>query len=283
MPTPYVRKCERARNCNGRWRKKRSDSGRKRNKDLSAIHGYGWNPQLPDHRDHNFSMLSGLALPPLVDLRDQDSPIEDQLALGSCTSFATGAAFRFDMRKQGLSDFVISHLFEYYNSRSKNSKGVDSGATIRGAIKAVNTYGLCPESEWPYDIAKFTSKPPTQSYKDALQDRALKYQAVSQNLTVMKNCLAQGLPFVIGISVYESFESQQVANTGMVPLLKNSDRLLGGHAVLICGFRNSDMSFIFRNSWGVSWGDQGYGYLPYAYLLDSGLASDFWVIQVVGK
>lgn len=243
---------------------------------------YGWNPSLPDRRDHKFSMLQGLSLPPLVDLRGQDSPIEDQGDLGSCTSFAAGAAFRFDMRKQGLQDFVPSHLFEYYNSRARNQKTVDSGATIRGAIKAVNTYGICPESEWPYDISKFASKPPTQSYKDALQDRALKYQSVAQNITVMKNCLAQGLPFVIGVSVYESFESQAVEQTGMVPLPKNSEQLLGGHALLVVGYRDKDLQFIVRNSWG-NWGDGGYCYLPYAYLLDSGLSSDFWVIQTVGK
>lgn len=250
---------------------------------MSATHGYGRIRDLGDFRDHKFSMLQGLTLPSLVDLRNQDSPIEDQGQLGSCTSFAAGAAFRFDMRKQGLSDFVPSHLFEYYNSRSRNQKSVDSGATIRGAIKAINTYGLCPESEWPYDISKFASKPPTQSYKDALQDRAIKYQAIAQNITVMKNCLAQGLPFVIGISVYQSFESQIVANTGMVPLPKNSERLLGGHALMVCGYRDSNLTFIVRNSWGSGFGDGGYIYLPYAYLLDSGLSSDFWCIQTVGK
>lgn len=254
-----------------------------RNKDLTATHGYGWKPSLPDHRDYKFSIRADLTLPPLVDLRDQDSPIEDQGQLGSCTSFAAGAAFRFDLRKQGLQDFVPSHLFEYYNSRAKKEKSVDSGATIRGAIKAVNTYGICPESEWPYDISKFASKPPTQSYKDALQDRALKYQAVSQNITVMKNCLAQGLPFVIGISVYQSFESQAVASTGKVPLPKNNEQLLGGHALLCLGYRDKDLQFIVRNSWGSGFGDGGYVYLPYAYLMDSGLSGDFWVIQTVGK
>jgi|SRR5579872_1974688 len=282
MPTPYVRKRERARNRNGRWRKKRSDSGRKRKNNL-ATHRYGWNPQLPDRRDHKFSMRADLALPPLVDLRDQDSPIEDQGQLGSCTSFATGAAIRFGRRKEGLPDFVTSHLFLYYNSRSWYSKGTDSGATIRDAVKAAANQGDCPETDWPYLIDQFAVKPPARAYLDAKTDRALKYQAIPQNLTAMKNCLAQGLPFVIGISVYESFESDTVAQTGMVPLPKNNEQLLGGHALLCLGFRDKDLQFIVRNSWGSGFGDGGYVYLPYAYLLDSGLSSDFWVIQTVGK
>lgn len=246
-------------------------------------HRLGWVPDLPDHRDHKFSMLEGLPLPSLVDLRGQDSPIEDQGPLGSCTSFAAGAAFRFDLRKQGLQDFVTSHLFEYYNSRPRNQKGVDSGASIRAAIKAVGTYGICPETEWPYEINRFAAKPPPKSYTDALQDRAISYLRVSQGLTAMKNCLAQGFPVVIGISVYESFESHTVETTGMVPMPGLSEQLLGGHALLVVGYRDSDQHFIVRNSWGTGFGDGGYIYLPYAYLGDSNLASDFWTVRLIGK
>jgi C1A family cysteine protease len=250
---------------------------------LKAKHGLGYIPDLGDHRDHTFKVAADLALPPLVDLRDQDSPIEDQGQLGSCTSFATGAAIRFARRKEGLPDFVTSHLFLYYNSRSIFSKSADSGATIRDAIKAAGKTGDCPESEWPYNISQFAVKPPAQCYTDALQDRALKYQRIGQSLVQMKNCLAQGLPFVIGISVYESFEGQQAEQTGMIPLPKNNEQLLGGHALLVLGYRDSDLHFIVRNSWGANFGDSGYVYLPYAYLQDTNLASDFWCIQAVGK
>src|SRR5882757_4164271 len=124
-----------------------------------AQHGLGRNPDLGDQRDHHFKMLEGLVLPTLVDLRDQCPPIEDQGSLGSCTSFASGAAIRLARKRQRLSDFVTSHLFLYYNSRSNNSKLVDSGATIRDAIKAASKQGDCPETEWPYDISKFMVGP----------------------------------------------------------------------------------------------------------------------------
>lgn len=246
-------------------------------------HAYGYIPDLPDRRDHKFPMAADLALPPMVDLRSQDSPIEDQGSLGSCTSFAVGAAIRFARRKESLPDFVTSHLFLYYNSRPFFSKGVDSGATLRDAVKAAARLGDCAETDWPYDISKFAVRPPAQAYTDAMQDRALKYQRIPQNIQQMKNCLAQGFPFVVGVSVYDSFESQQAETTGFIPLPKNSESLLGGHALLVMGYRDSDLHFIVRNSWSNSWGDKGYCYLPYAYLQDDGLASDFWCIQAVGK
>lgn len=248
-------------------------------------HSYGRNRDLHDDRDLKYSapIVHLQALPPSVDLRPQDSPIEDQLNLGSCTSFASGAAFRFDLRKQGLSDFVISHLFEYYNSRAKSEKHSDSGATIRDAIKALNTYGICPETEWPYNIEAFASKPPKRAYDDAKKDRAVTYQRVSQVLAQMKGCLASGLPFVIGIDVYQSFESQEVASTGVVPMPSQDEQLLGGHALMVCGYSDADQRFYVRNSWGSGFGDKGYAYLPYQYLEDRNLSSDFWVVQTIGK
>jgi C1A family cysteine protease len=246
-------------------------------------HGYGRIPDLGDQRDYKLSIPEKVVLPTSVDLRPDDLPVEDQLNLGSCTSFATGSALRFDRKKQGLNDFVMSHLFEYYNSRPRREKNVDSGASIRDAIKAAALYGICPESEWPYTIAKFASRPPKECYTDALQNRAIKYQRVAQNLVQLKSCLALGLPIVIGFTVYESFESDHVAHTGMMPLPKNNEQVLGGHAVLVVGYRDNDLRFIVKNSWGVNWADWGYFYMPYAYLLDRGLSSDFWVIQTVGK
>lgn len=243
---------------------------------------YGYIPDLKDRRDHSFQMAD-IPLPPMVDLRDQDSPIEDQGSLGACTSFATGAAIRLCRRKESLPDFVTSHLFLYYNSRGIFSKGSDSGASIRDAIKAAAKYGDCQETDWPYDISQFAVRPNAQAYQDALQDRALQYMRITQNLNQMKNCLSLGYPFVVGVSVYESFESNQAANTGFIPLPDMNEQLLGGHALLVVGYRDSDWHFIVRNSWGTGFGDKGYIYIPYVYLCNPNLASDFWYIQAVGK
>ena len=245
---------------------------------------YGWHPDRPDHRDHLYAAPGPLlqTLPPAVDLRPQCPPIYDQQALGSCTANAIAGAIEFDQRRQGLPEATPSRLFIYFNERQmEGTTSVDSGARIRDGIKSVNRMGECPETLWPYDISQFAVKPPLICYQNALAHRVLKYQRVLQNLNQMKACLAGGYPIIFGITVYQSFESPDVMQSGDVPMPGLFESALGGHALVACGYSDADQRFYFRNSWSTSYGQQGYGTIPYTYLLDSGLAADFWTIQVV--
>ena len=247
---------------------------------------YGWIPDLPDERDHIYAapprFLSDL--PPATDLRPQCPAVYDQGMLGSCTANAIGGAVEFDRIKQKLADFVPSRLFIYYNERViEGTVGSDSGAQLRDGIKSVASQGACPEPEWPYDIAKFTQKPPAKAYADAKTDRAVSYQSLIQDLNQMKGCLASGYPFVFGFTVYESFESMEVARSGHAPLPAPSERAIGGHAVMAVGYEDAHQRFLVRNSWGPGWGVEGYFTLPYAYLIQSSLSSDFWTIRIVGS
>jgi C1A family cysteine protease len=97
----------------------------------------------------------------------------------------------------------------------------------------------------------------------------------------MKGCLASGYPFVFGFTVYESFESQEVAKTGKAPMPKPGEQVLGGHAVVAVGYDDGQQCFIVRNSWGLKWGMKGYFTLPYGYLTDLNLSNDFWSIRLV--
>ena len=197
---------------------------------------------------------------------------------------AIGAAFEFEQKKQGLPDFTPSRLFIYYNERTiEGTVDADSGAMIRDGMKSVNKLGVCSEDEWNYDIAKFRDKPTHKCYTDAATHQALVYRAVLQDLHQMQGCLASGYPFVFGFSVYESFEGQEVARTGVVPLPKKGEKQLGGHAVLAVGYDDKDQTFWVRNSWGTGWGQSGYCKMPYSYLTSSGLASDFWALYTVEK
>lgn len=247
-------------------------------------HAYGYIPDHRDHRDHLYAAPFDVlqTLPPSVDLRPRCPSIYNQGQLGSCTANAIAGAMEFDQKKQNLPDFIPSRLFIYYNERAmEGTVDSDSGAMIRDGVKSVNNLGVCPESEWPYDISQFTDKPSTQSYHDALNCKALQYSRVARSLNQMKGCLAAGSPFVFGISVYESFESSQVASTGVVPMPARSEQLLGGHAILCVGYDDGQQRFIARNSWGTGWGQNGYFTIPYLYLMNSGLSSDFWVIKVI--
>lgn len=253
----------------------------------SSAHYYGWAPDVPDQRDHLYAapVVQLRALPARVDLRTKCPPVYDQGQLGSCTANAIGAAIQFDRRKQKLKpNFVPSRLFIYYNERvMEHSVDSDAGAQIRDGIKSVSKQGACPEPDWKYDISKFRDKPPPSCYKTALKYKAVQYMRLTQVLNQMKGCLASGYPFVFGFSVYESFESAEVAKSGVANMPAPKEQLLGGHAVLAVGYDDSKQAFIVRNSWGKGWGMQGYFTLPYAYLTDTNLAADFWTIRLVAS
>lgn len=247
------------------------------------IKRYGWVADLPDHRDIMYAapMQVLAALPTSADLRSNCPPVYDQGQLGSCTANAIAAAVEFDLMKQN-EDFMPSRLFIYYNEREiEGTVDSDSGAQIRDGIKSVASQGDCPEKEWPYDISKFTNKPPQKCFDDAVQHKAVQYQRTIRDLNQMKGCLASGYPFVFGFTVYESFESQEVAKSGHASMPSPGEQAVGGHAVVAVGYDDSQGWFIVRNSWGTGWGMEGYFTLPYAYLLNENLSDDFWTIRVV--
>ncbi|MGC9667719.1 C1 family peptidase [Planosporangium sp. 12N6] len=246
------------------------------------VQRYGWIPDLPDQRDHLYAAPPAVlrALPPSVDLRDQcPKEVYDQGQLGSCTANAIAGAFEFDLLKQKLADFMPSRLFIYYNERAReHTTSCDSGAMIRDGIKSVSKQGVCSETSWPYDVSRFAEKPPKACYDEAQGNLATSYQRILPLLSQLKGCLAHGYPFVFGFRVYESFESAEVAKTGVVPMPNSTEEALGGHAVLAVGYDDADARFLVRNSWGPGWGQGGYFTMPYAYLTDRTLSSDFWAV-----
>ncbi len=125
-------------------------------------------------------------------------------------------------------------------------------------------------------------KPPGNVYQQALQFKTLSYARPIRTSYYLRSVLAVGRPFVFGFTVYESFESDAVAANGIVPLPAPGEQILGGHAVLACGYKmiSGHLHFEVRNSWSASWGDAGYCWFPLAYLLDTGLSDDFWDIKL---
>lgn len=243
---------------------------------------YGWVRDLPDLRDARLEVPAITSLPSSADLSTSPHmpPIYDQGQLGSCTGNAIAAAVDFDNHRQTGQFLDPSRLWIYYQERViEGSVSQDSGGQIRDGVKAVANLGVCPEADWPYDISTFAKTPPQKDYTDALKDRALTYQAPPQVLWPLKSVLAGGTPVVFGFTVYGSFESQEVAQSGIVPMPSPSDSVVGGHAVLMVGYDDSVDRFKVRNSWGPSWGLSGYFEIPYQYLTSNSLASDFWVIQ----
>ena len=249
------------------------------------MNSYGWRPDTFDYRDRPYSVPKPTAYPPVIDLRSKMPPIYDQGQLGSCTANSIAAAVEYERMAQGLPAVNPSRLFIYYNERvMEGTVNDDAGAQIRDGIKSVASLGVCVETEWPYDISQFAVKPPDSCYADALKDHVLQYSRLVQNLSAMQTCLYNEFPFCFGFTVYDSFETDQVAQTGIVPMPDTSkESVQGGHAVLCVGYDDTKQMFIVRNSWSDSWGLKGYMLMPFAYLLRGDLSSDFWNIELVSR
>jgi C1A family cysteine protease len=242
---------------------------------------YGWVPDVPDQRDYLLGAVLRIpaTLPPMVDLRHLCSKVEDQGQLGSCTANALAGALEFLERKDKIAFEDFSRLFIYYNERAvEHTIQSDSGAMIRDGIKVLAKKGVCSERKWPYLVSKFRLKPTPACYKDATNHQITSYHRIL-TLDEMRACLAESFPFVFGFTVYESFESQTVARTGIVNMPKHDEQSLGGHAVLAVGYDDAQQRFIVRNSWGANWGIKGYFTMPYKYVADRNLSDDFWTIR----
>lgn len=254
-------------------------------------HPYGFLPGFRDRRDHKFGVpLPVAALPTKKDLVPGCPPIFDQMQENSCTANAFIAAVYFDRKRQGLPSLDLSRRFVYWNTRRiEVTTDSDAGGMIRDAIKTSNVTGVCEEKWCPYDDNLVFEEPSIDAYNNVVE-HAVSYDrlddpklSMSAQLGVMKSCLAAGYPFILGIAIYESFESDEVSKTGIVTMPSDSEGLLGWHAVMVCGYDDADSGgrFTLQNSWGESWGNKGRFTIPYPFLTTPDLAMDAWVIRSV--
>lgn len=245
---------------------------------------YGWRPDTPDLNDRLMVRAPLHATPTKVDLRQSGflPAVWDQGELGSCTAHAIGAAFAYDLAKQGKPVIMPSRLFIYYGERVlEHTVQSDAGAMIRDGMKVIARLGVPAEALCPYDVSAFRSMPTPVAYADAATRQCLTYTRLPGTLRSIQDSLARGFPVVCGFSVYESFESDQAAKTGVVPVPKQGERALGGHAVAIVGYTKRSTTtadLLWRNSWGTAWGDAGYFTTPSKFLSACGV-SDCWTCE----
>ena len=243
---------------------------------------YHWTADKPDQNYPVYSIAAPAKLPTSVDLRNFASPIDDQGTLGSCTGNALAGAIDLLDNKLAHKSLRVSRLFIYYQERAmENDIPQDAGARISDGVTACSQTGVCLESIWPYTVSQFAVKPNQAAYADAAH-RKITGASKCADITAIKTALANGSPVVGGFMVYASFETAAVARTGLMPIPNvTREQCLGGHAVCFVGYNDSKSWFIVRNSWGTSWGDKGYFYMPYQIITTPNMASDFWAITNV--
>ena len=256
------------------------------NVDVEPMNKYGWHRDFHDGRDFTYNGVPHPDLPTEIDLTSEQLPVYDQSQLGSCTANALCYGYAYDEKKE--STFSPSRLFLYYCERDEEGTvKIDAGASLRDGCKVMHKIGICQEEFWPYDIDKFAERPPDQCFKNANHHKTLEYRRVEQDCDSILASLQEGYPVIFGFNVYESFESFEVELTGIVPLPDVEEKLLGGHAVAIVGICKQKKMFLVRNSWGKSWGikspakHMGHCWMPFDYILNPDLASDFWQIKSV--
>ncbi len=206
-----------------------------------------------------------------VDLRPKFPQAYDQGKIGSCSAFALCSIFDYDSI-----NFKGSRLFLYYNERELiNETDVDKGAYLIDGIYSLKKNGICEEKYWEYKIENLYVKPSKEVYEKAKENYLIDAFSIENDLKTIKKWLENNEPIAISISIYTNFMSNNSKRTGKIGMPSNEDTLIGGHAVIICGYDDNKREFILRNSWGTYWGDNGYFYFPYEYLKYCG---ELWII-----
>ena len=240
---------------------------------------YNLKRQKEDKRDYMYEphILEIPSTHFLSDVQMISSPILDQGNLGSCVSNASYALFYI----RSIGKISLSRLQLYMTSRAIDGSSLteDTGSTIRGCMKAVSKYGLTNEKIWSYDILNFDKLAPSDAFTNLYKLTNFIYTFIKQDLKSIKEVLASGKPILIGITIYSSFESNNAINYGIIPMPNTTkEELLGGHAILLIGYDDKTKVFKFQNSWSTLWGDKGYGYIPYDYILNNNLAFDLCTV-----
>lgn len=260
--------------------------------------GLGAKPSAPNPKYYGF--------PSHMIVRDGDFPIrgvltgkigatKQQGGQGSCTGHgATSEGERLYLRWKDQ-DVRFSPAFHYYLEREKEGTLADGdcGAQVATSLEIAQNgaYGFCPESFMPYKESDYRTAPSEEALTEALKYPGGSWHSLGNNIANIKSCILSDYSFVIGISVYDSFEDSHVEHSGLIPLPNlNRENPIGGHEMhsgiafddtIKCPNTKIPGAVLTQNSWGTDWGTtcpishgRGFCWIPYEYLMNPMLASD---------
>lgn len=217
-----------------------------------------------------------------VDLRGEFTSIKSQGETGSCVAHAFVSVYEYILNKNSKLDADLSERFLYYNTRKLNGNTeVDCGSTLYDAAKSLETFGLCSEELCPYssDFKDHTLEPSESAYIDASTRKVAEVMNVKIEENAIKSAIMEGYPVICSINLHESFNN--ISHDGFVKHPQEGETSVGWHAMVIVGYNDKNRVFVLRNSWGSDFGDGGYCYLPYSYILDQKLNSMCCIITRV--
>jgi hypothetical protein len=247
-----------------------------------VLGGYRYREPSEDARRFASTKVGRRSFPPKVDLRPYMTAVENQGQTNSCAANAAAGAYEYLMKRhQGDDAYDVSRMFIYYNARAADGEEIeDEGSVLQSVIASLEENGACSEETWPFDEELVNDEPDETSFEEAAGFLIGGCELVETELDGWKAALAEGNPIIFGIKLWGSFDQQR--KPGLVPAPSPAEAGReghGGHAMLCVGYSDADKVFIVRNSWGAEWGDQGYCYMPYSYVMDPDQNfGDSWII-----
>lgn len=246
----------------------------------------GYRPgQKPENtKYHQQNRFQADQLPRRVDLRKYMTDVEEQVG-NSCVANAFVGAYEYLAKRDFGESGNVSRLFVYYNARARDGAAhEDGGSQMYCAIESLIEYGACSEDLWANDESLICEEPDDAAYEHAAYFTITDAEAIETDLNLWRHTLAEGYPIAFALNTFESFD-EATRNRGRVPMPKPSDNVRethGWHAMLCVGYSDKDRMFIVRNSWGTGWGDRGYCYIPYDYVIHPDYnGHDSWIIKSV--
>lgn len=240
-----------------------------------------------DPRDHTVAPNAPTATVK-VSFRAQVPYIKDQGQAGSCTAHAGTEMMEllYRMHPSVLAKTVdvtklrFSPLFLYAQERmAEGSFSQDSGADSRTIFQVLAGKGCCPESEDTYNDKDIFVVPTAEEVQEASLYKIGAYHRIL-DVDTAKTVLTSGYSFTVGMPLFNQFESDEAAATGLIAMPSGTS--IGGHEMHIVGANDSKEvlgevgAFESQNSWSDQWGDKGFCWIPYSYLRKVWDQSDAW-------
>lgn len=250
---------------------------------VRSVKRFGCLPDIPDQRDNIRTFPDTIEYYQTVDLRKSGHlpTVKEQGKLGSSSAFSVLSAYIYSLRKDKLVEEIqLSPLFIYYNQRYiAGTIGCDSGASIRDALKVIERLGVCKEDMYPYTTDYYNDRPTNDAYKYAYDNKyPIQYCKLKLSLENIMKGLSLNFPIIFGFTVYESFIHKDTERTGVMPEPKNGEKIVGYHSVLVVGYDIHRKHLLCMNSWGSSWGQEGFFWMPFSFVNERN-CGDPWIVS----